>query len=503
MINFAQTPEAAGVAEPFPIVAPLLGLNTRDDFTVLKPTEARVLENFLPDGGSCKVRPGYAVHQQISGTTSVLSLMLYKGASANALLAGASDGHLYDVTGTPSSKASGYANNRWSHDNFNGFLFGVNGQDTPWRFNGSAISATGFTGPTLTALQTVSQVRNRLWFTVTNSADVVYGGIGAVTGALTTFQLSQIASGGKCVAIGSWSRDAGDGSDDFTVFVMSTGQIIVYQGDPATSFSLIGKYEAPAPVGLDAFVKVGGEMIILSVSGPIPVSSAVAGNAFDPVALDKWGKIAPSWSLDFKRYGTNLGWNAFFFAGLVYFVIPTGVATTRIYVMNTRNSAPTLYTKLPVAMFAALGNELYFGSYSDGFVYRHATGSDNGSQIITLARQGWSYPSQGKRSNQFTMMRANINASASCQAQFQLDTDFNEEALFAPVIDLTAESEGGAWDNATWDVDDWANDPVSRRFWCSAVARGRAVAPVVRTFSTADSVEWFSSDVLAKPGGML
>lgn len=503
MINFAKTQESAGIAEPFPIVAPLLGLNSRDDFTVLKPTEARVLENFLPDGGSCKVRPGYTPHQEISGASSVLSLMLYKGASSNVIVAGASDGHLYDVTGTPSSLASGYTNNRWSHANFNGFLFGVNGTDTPWRFNGSVTSATGFTGPTLTTLQTVSQVRNRLWFTMTNSADVVYGGIGAVTGALTTFQLSQIASGGKCVAIGSWSRDAGDGSDDFTIFVMSTGQIIAYQGNPATSFEQIGKYEAPAPVGIDAVIKVGGELIILSVSGPIPVSSAVAGNAFDPVALDKWGKIAPSWSTDFKLYGANLGWNAFFFAGLVYFVIPTGVANTRVYVMNMRNSAPTLYTNMPVAMFAAFGNDLYFGSYSDGFVYRHATGADNGAPIVTLARQGWSYPSQGKRSNQFTMMRPNINASASCQAQFQLDVDFNESALSAPIVDLIADSEGGSWDTADWDVDDWANDPVSRRFWYSAIGRGRAVAPVVRTYSTADSVEWFATDVLAKPGGVL
>lgn len=503
MVSRALTQEAAGTAEPFPIPAPLLGLNTRENYTLLKPTEARTLENWLPDEGACKVRPGHAIHQLISGATSVPSLMLFKGAASQKLLAGASDGHVYDVTGVPSSLGAGYTVNRWQTANFNGFIFGVNAADTPWRYDGTTFGATGFTGPTLTTLQTISQVRNRLWVTQTNSADVRYGGIGAVTGALTTFQLSQVASGGKCVGVGAWSRDAGDGADDFTVFIMSTGQIIVYQGDPATNFSLEGKFMAPAPVGINPLVQVGGELVVLTVSGPVPVSAAIAGNAFDPVAMDKWGKISPSWATDFTRYGANLGWNAHFFAGLVYFVIPTALSATKVYVLNTRNSAWTLYTSMPVAQFADLSGTLYFGSYSSGYAFRHGTGSDNGAQIITLARQGWSYPGGGTRSNQYTMVRPSISATGAAQAQFQVDVDFTEGPLNAPVVDLVAEAEGAAWDDADWDAEDWASDPVSHRKWYSVRGKGRAVAPVVRTYSTADLVEWFATDVLAKQGGML
>lgn len=502
MVNMARTPEMVGTAEGFPIVAPLLGLNTRDDYTTLKATEARTLENWLPDGGSVKVRPGHTSHQTISGASSVPTLMLWKGATGEKLISGASTGKIHDVTGTPSEIGTGYTNNRWSHANLAGYLFAVNGTDTPWRYDGTTFGATGFTGPTLTTLQTVSQVRNRLWFTQTNSADVRYAEVGAVTGALTTFQLSQIASGGKCVAIGAWSRDAGDGADDFTVFVMNTGQVIVYQGDPKKSFRLEGKYMAPRPVGVGAVVQVGGELVILTVAGLIPVSAIMAGNAFDPVALEKWGKVAPSWTADFKRYGTQLGWNAHFFNGLVYFIVPTGVATTRIYVLNTRNSAWTIYTKMPVAMFADLAGELYFGSYSDGKVCRHATGADNGAAIITLARQGWSYPGGGNRSNQYTMMRPNFSATGSCQAQFQVDVDFKELPLSAPVVQIITAGEGAEWDEADWDDEDWASDPVTTSLWYGIVGRGRSVAPVVRTFSTADQVEWFSTDILAKQGGI-
>lgn len=504
MASRVQTPEQAGTAESFTIPAPLLGLNTRENYTLLQPTEARVLENWLADEGAVRVRPGHAEHQEISGAAVVPTLTLFKGAASQKLIAGA-DGEIWDVTGAASAlTTANYTSDRWQTENFNGFLFGVNGTDTPWRYDGSTVAATGFTGPTLTSLQTVSQVRNRLWFTLINSADVRYGGIGAVTGALTTFQLSQIAGGGKCVAIGSWSRDGGDGSDDLTVFVMSTGEVIAYQGDPATNFALIGKYAAPAPVSIGGLVKIGGELVIPTVSGPVPVSAIVAGNAFRQEALAEWGKIAPSWSRDATRYGANLGWRAHFFAGIVYFVMPTGVAASKIYVLNTRNAAWTIYTGLPVAQFADLGTTLYFGSYSDGWVYRHGTGTDNGAAIATLARQGFSAgPGGGSRSSQYTMMSPLFTATGPLQAQFQVDVDFIERAITAAVVEISADAEGAAWDEEDWDDADWAGDAANFALWHSIEGKGRAVAPVMRTFSTADSVEWSVSRLLAKPGGAL
>lgn len=505
MPNRVRTPQARGISKPFPIPAPLMGLNTIADFTSLKSTEARVLENWLSDGGVCRVRPGYAEHQEISGETSVPSLMVWEGATGRNLVA-ASGGELYDVTGTPAALTSSanYTDNLWSSANFNGYLFGVNGTDTPWRYDGGmAVAATGFTGPTLTTLQTVSQVRNRLWFSRTGTADFSYGPIGGVTGALTTFQISQIASGGRGMDVGSWSRDAGDGADDFTVFIMSTGQVIVYQGDPATSFAGVGKYNAPAPIGPDCTIQIGGELVIMTVSGPVPVSAIVAGNAFQPEAMGMWGKIAGSWAVDVARYGNNPGWNAYFFGGLVYFVIPTGLTTNKVYVLNTRNSAATVYTNMPIAMLGDVSGNLYFGSSMDGWVYRHGTGADNGAEISTLARQGWSYPTGGAQSAQFTMMRPHIASSSSCQAQFQVDVDFTDGPIDSPVVNLVAEAEGAEWDVADWDLEDWASDPVSHRFWYSIRGKGRAVAPVVRTYSTADSVEWSATDIMSKAGGML
>ncbi len=505
MSNRQRTRQGVGVSEPFPIPAPMMGLNTLLDYTLLQSTEARVLENWLPDEGSCKVRPGRVAHQAITGATEVPTLMVWEGATGRKLVASADDGEIYDVSGAPSALSSAnYTDNLWSWDNFNGYLFGVNGVDTPWRYDGGvATAATGFTGPTLTTLQTVTQVRDRLWFTRTNTADVSYGGIGAVTGALTAFQLSQIASGGRAMDVGAWSRDAGDGSDDFTVFIMNTGQVIVYQGNPATNFSLVGKYSAPPPVGADCTIQVGGELVILTVSGPVPVSAIIAGNAFKPEALAHWGKIAPSWAADFRLYGSNAGWNASFINGLVYFVIPTGSTSNKVYVLNTRNSAWTIYTKMPASMFAEFNSNTYFGSSTSNDVYRHATGSDSGMPIETVARQGWTYPTGGKRAMQYTMMRPIITPSASCQAQFQVDTDFQAFPITASLETISAESEGAEWDEEFWDDPDWADEPRTDRLWYSIYGKGRAVAPVVKTYSTSDTVEWSATDIMAKPAGRL
>lgn len=491
--------QSQGTGKPFVVPAPFLGFNSRESYSSLQPTEARILENWLPDEGAVKVRPGRILHQEVAGATSVPSLMKWKGAIGEKLL-GAAGGNIYDISGSPTIIGAGYATNRWSTANFNGYIFGVNGADTPWRYNGSVFGATGFTGPGLASLQTISQARNRLWATVVNSADVYYGPIGGVTGALTAFQLSQIAAGGKCMGIGSWSRDAGDGSDDFTVLVMNTGEVIVYQGDPATSFSLVGKYAAPAPIGTDFLVKVGGELVVMTTSGPIPVSAVVAGNAFSFDALQTWGKVAPAWRTDYSLYGINPGWNAYFFDGIVYFNITTGVTSTKQYVLNTRTNAWTTYSNLPVSMFADYLGSLYFGGYSDGNVWRHAGGTDNGAQIITLARQGASYPGGASRAKQFTMFMPLMDMIGPTQFQFGLDIDFQDASLGATVFDLSTAGTGAAW-GAPWGSP-WGSSGRSLRRWYSARGYGRAVAPAIRTLSVADSCSWFASQLILVPGGM-
>ena len=513
-----------GEAIPFP--APTKGLNTRDHFTQLDSAEATVLENWLPDVGSCQVRPGYerfagaflltadsttytADSTTLTADTTVAPLAALGAAPVKTLarcvtsstsgLLCASGGKLYNAaSGVMVSLVAGYSNDYWSTDYANGYLFGVNGQDVPWRFDGASLSATGFTGPTLTSLRTVKYISNssgsRLWFTENNSGDVWYAGSLYVTGALTKFQLSQIADGGHCVGVFDWA------SQGATVFCMSTGQVLIYQGDAATTFALANKYYAPPLVEPDAAVKMGNELILLTTSGPISMDVVASGLAFKLEALGNWGKIAPSWRDDYKQYGVNLGWFGKFFDGLVYFNIATGSPTSKQYVYNTRNESWTTYTNLPIAAMEFYNGSIYFGSI-DGFVDIHAGPSDNGSPIVSLALPGFSYLGSPSKSKLVSAVRPNIFTSGYLNGQFQIDTDFIAQPVTTPNVVLSTPSGSHLWDGP-WDQP-WGDTKQNKPYWLSRSGYGRAIRPVTRTSSIASDVQWFSTDIIASSGGTL
>ena len=205
--------------------APYGGLNLRDDITALKPNEARVLENWFPGSGELTLRDGYDDHATGMGSGEVKTLAGYVGLTSSRLIACA-NGKIFNATsaGAATELATGLTVDRWQHVLYNNRLLMVNGADAPRDYNGTAIASTAWSGSglTITNLVNIGLSRNRIWCCENSSADVWYASIGAITGAMTKFQLSQIASGGICMAIGSWSRDSGIGADDVTVFVMSS-----------------------------------------------------------------------------------------------------------------------------------------------------------------------------------------------------------------------------------------------------------------------------------------
>ena len=476
------------------IPAPFRGLNTREAFTALQPDEARELENWFPDVGSCRIRPGYTPHVLIAGGYPVKTLARYASGSANVLV-GASGGNLYDVSSVTAVAltATTYASDYWSTDQHNGYLFGVNGQDTPWMFQGTTVSATGFTGPTLTTLRTVKSVHNRLWFTINNSADVYYGGIMSITGALTQFQLSQIADGGKCLAVYPWHNN--------TVFVMSTGEVIIYSGDPATDFAIVDKYQAPILVEADAAVKMGGELVLLTSSGPISMDIVTAGLGFNLDALGNWGKISPAWRSDYAIYGANTGWFGKFIDGVMYLNVPIGSGVSKQYVYNTRNQSWTTYASLPIASIEYLNGVTYFGSVVDGNVYSHGTGSDNGAQIMATGRPGFSFLGDSAHAKQFVQIRPNIIFDGAASGQFQVDIDFKSSNITAPVVSLSTATGSTPWGSSWGSV--WASSATSNPRWHAVRGYGRAVSPVIRVMSTSDNTWWFSTDVLSIQGAQL
>lgn len=480
--------------QSFPIPAPSLGMNTRDAVAALDPREARILENAIAENGKVTPRKGKTEHQAVTGATSIGSMFTHEGVSADVLLA-AADGEIWDVTGTPSALTSAnYSLNTWSMAQFNDTTIGVNGTDTPWAFDGSAVGASGLSGSGLTIdnLRTVRVSGIRLWFTEEGSADVWYGAEAAVTGVLTKFTLSEQTRGGYCVGVYPFGP--------YTVFVMNTGEIAAYQGDPGSDFSKVKTYSAPKPVGYDPGVDVAGDLILMTASGPIPFEAIAAGIAFNSTALQAWGKIAPSWVADFDRYGANAGWSALFTMGLVIFNIPTDVGASKQWVYNTRNPSWSFWTGLGASQFAELGGVLYFGDRGQGKVFSNTGGSDESDPIVVEIRAGFSYPFGSKVNGQYTLARLNITATGAVTAQLQVDVDYISSGISAPEVPVSS-SGSGPWDGP-WD-EPWGVDGAAQLRWSKIKGYGRAVAPVVRFQSLADNLEFFATDIMAAPAGAL
>jgi len=520
MVSRIIPDEAKGLAASRPIPSPTLGLNTRDHFTNLQPNEAREMINWIPDVGSCSGRPGYSLWCDIEPPDGVMvdelgqywvdelgAYMSTLSASATTLnahpvgtlarhLSGASqkmiaacNGKLFEVMGGASVQlATGYTNNVWSTQYFNGYLFGVNGVDTPWRYNGTAVVATGWTGPTLANLRTVNLVGERLWFSSDNTGDVYYGGSMLITGALTLFAASQIADGGKCLGVFPWR--------DNTVMCYDTGQVLIYSGDPATTFSLVSKYYAPPLVAYDAAVEMGSELILMTTAGPISMEIVAAGLGFNLDALGNWGKIAPSWEKDCQLYGGNAGWFGKFINGLVYFNVPNGTNPSKQYIFNTRNQAWTTFNDLPIASMEVINGDIYIGSCIESKVFNHSGNLDDHNHIILTARPGYNYFDNAPNNKMFSRIKPNIFTDGNVLAQVGIDVDFVDSPFNGEIYDIGAASSGTPW-GSPWGSP-WGTLSTSDPRWIGVAGKGRAASPIVKLYSRAKTVKWFSTDVLGR-----
>lgn len=409
----------------------------------------------------------------------------------------------------PTEMASGFSEDRWQTALYSDRLFFVNGIDNPQVYDGSTVAAIAWAGAGLTDndLINIALVRNRLWFCEKNQAWVWYGDVGQITAAsnLTKFDLSQIAGGGFCMAVGSWSvTDAGQGADDFTVFVMSTGEIIVYQGDPATTFSKIGSYMGAPPIGRQCLVNVGGELVIITRQGLLPVSAAVRqapGKALNLSSIDPWGKIAPGFADDAESDAANAGWHGVMHLGYFYGNVPQTVGSiSKQWVLNTRTGGWTIFKNWNASQFASFGADIYFGAMTGGRVMKVSGGNDNGESITCYAVGSFQYPTRTRYDNVYNGLRPIVQSSGTVTGVVGVDTDFIIRSMSGSTVTLSSNSGGTAWGSAWGSAWGGGSEPITE--WLGITGEGAAVAVKLRAEASSTDVRWFASDILYKAGGL-
>jgi hypothetical protein len=497
---------------------PVGGWNARDPLAVMKETDAVALENWYPMASDVELRKGVA--NWVTGLpTPPLSLLSWNGSASNKMFA-ATASAIYDVTvtGAVGASVASCTNGRFSHTNFSTvgghYLIAVNGVDKLKLYDGTtwlAIDGTStpaITGLATTTLNYVAVIKRRLWFIPNGSTSAWYLPTAAVGGALTEFPLGQIFDlGGRLVAIGAWTIDGGNGSDDYTVFVSSEGQVAVYKGsDPsdATTFTKVGCYYVGEPIGSNCLAQYGGDLLLLCQNGLYPLSKALQSATIDR-AQSLTAKIDTAFTEAASSYGANAGWSVAVFprGSFVLVNVPIAAGYSEQYVMNSITGAWCKFKNIFANDWIVSGQQLYVAS--DTKIGLAWTGtSDFGAPIYGMARQAYTYLNRRGAQKHLKLCRPILATNGALSVSLSLSTDFSEKvANSAPAVSASTTS---LWDDDTslWDDVDWAEDFEMNSSWGSIEAFPFYAAALSLQVAASDAtIKWSATDYVYELGGPL
>lgn len=391
---------------------------------------------------------GYVLHIESSGTAGIL--------------------YITDVTGTFQDNEA---------------LTSANGAATS---DGIAMPYyVGITGVDTSRLTYVWSYKNRLFFIEKDSLNVWYLPVDQISGVAEVFPMGgEFSEGGKLLFGSSWSLDSsGDGGlSEQCIFVTDEGQVSVYQGfspEPDQGWSRVGVYKIGKPLGNLAHKRAGGDIIIATDIGDVPLSQAINRDvaALAPGAVSY--AIETEWNLTVQERRFN-PWHCVLWPERQMAIVapPTGEdQSPMVLVANARTGAWTRFTGWDITCICVYDGRLFFGSKNGKVIEAYVTGMDEGlpftASFVPLFRDLGSPMSLkiGK------MGRAVLRGAQTVNDQVSMLTDYILSLPPSPAAaQITSDS---VWGEAVWGQSVWggrAEKQIQQR-WASVGGAGYAVAP--------------------------
>ena len=499
------------------IDAPWGGWNAIDSLDNMPPTDAVILDNLIPGAGTVDTRLG-TVEFADTGTGEPVETVASLDTDSDIKLLAASDGGIWDVTSGTASElhaASTYTNDRWQVSNFRkadeeGILIMCNGEDTvqifadPW----SALTNATFTGDTpATDFIGVEVFKGRAYYWADDDDSFYYAAAGAYQGAMSRFPLGAfVQRGGKIIMMTTWTQqDSGDGKDDFLVIIMSSGEILVYQGDDPGGvgfFETVGRYKTAEPLSVRGRDKYGSDTIIMTKDGYIALSTIVQkGRISDVPAFSRL--IHGAVTERTRTRGDLYGWDCVLFPkqGLFVFNVPLSGETFEQHVLNTVTQRWCRFRDINVNCLE-IHNERLFGGADDGTVIAMLEGtSDLGVQIEFTGLPAFNY--LGDAGNHKHITAAQILSTHTNPSLIEVSgyADFTFPVLSA--LTQLDELDICTWDTSTWDTDYWAveGNIITTKGWQNVSAFGYAVSVLVQFAKINESMSWRSTGIRFNSAG--
>ena len=509
---------AAQVTQAAVISAPVGGLNYRDPISNMQPTDALVLTNFIAKQQGVELRKGYKVNTETI-SHPVNSIFGFKSPTSSKLFA-AADGDIYDVTTNPATLAvnnTGSTDNEWNTVMFStparSFLLAVSPGAGYWTYD----STDGWVKRTVTNLPanptSVNVWKQRVWFTAKDDSNVYYmDAVNAVTGSVTSFPMgSLLRSGGSVAALINWTLDAGVGIDDHLVVVGTQGDVGVWAGtDPtsSTTFGLKGVwYVGPVPTKGTFYTPFGGDVMILSESGLVPMSRLVNGQFIEQQGGPA-SKIQEVLGPLIKRLRNSGYWNVFSVPAedILVIQVPADGGTFRQFAMNVTTGAWSEFQGMPMRCSTMLDGTLYFGS-ADGVTYVGLHGNNDGALIdgaggdsvvgeVQTAFQHFGTPANLKK---FNMVKPLFISESQPQVKLRINVQFASIDVGGSPAPFT--NDVAYWNSAVWNTATWVGSKTYQA-WFGVAALGYYGAIRMKVRGLPGTV-FTASTLMMEQGGLM
>lgn len=253
----------------------------------------------------------------------------------------------------------------------------------------TSASSVTITGVETKDLNQVWHFKERLFFTEKNSLSVWYLPVNSIGGAASEINLGSILRrGGNLLFGATWSLDSGDGLDDKCIFVTDQGEIAVFEGtnpSSASTWGLVGVYSLGDPIDKHAWFRFGGDLVLLTDDGLVPVSQAVskdrgqlAASALTYPIEDEWRKVIAGRTADYPITATLWQSQSQLFIGT-----PTSEDGSSIaFAANARTGAWCRYLNWDIRCSTIIDDGFYFGS-DGGVVYQGEVGGNDAGTAFT------------------------------------------------------------------------------------------------------------------------
>ncbi len=341
--------------------------------------------------------------------------------------------------------------------------------------------------------------------------------VASISGTALSVDLSGVfIRGGSLLFGAAWSQDSGDGTDDRCAFFTDQGEVAIFAGiDPSDSdlWVQIGRYDLSTPMGKNASVQFGGDVVTCTLDGAIPLSAVVTK---DPAQLSLAAvsrTIEPEWKREALRRG-DVPWQAVKWAAknMAIVSLPVINATTPsgCFVVNLETGAWAKYTGWDVRSLCLYNDQVYFGT-TTGQVFSAESGGLDNSAAYECRMAGLFEPlaNQGQ-TVMARLARATFLAGTEFNAKVSLSSNYNTQFPTAPT-GAEADTTASVWDVDTWDgtlVWDAANTDMIQvsSSWKDAARNGWTHSPQVQVVSgseVAPNVELVSIDVTFEAAGVV